>query len=168
MAQQQEISVRRAGAGDSGEIAAFVNRMLGGRSSIDRQTVIERFGNVGLLLAERGGNLIGILGWRAENLVVRVSDLLIGPVSERVVAAQALFAEMEQAAHALQCEAALLLPPRQPTPQQAEFFSSLGYEARGVADLPKAWREAAREAGLTDDDSVLMKQLRADRVLRPI
>jgi hypothetical protein len=34
--------------------------------------------------------------------------------------------------------------------------------------LPKAWREAAREAKLDDDDPVLVKQLRERRVLRPL
>ena len=97
MAQQQGITVRRAGARDAGAIMEFVNRILAGRSSIDRQTVLERFGHVGLLLAERDSQLIGILGWRAENLVVRISDILIWPASARVAGAQALFAEMEQA-----------------------------------------------------------------------
>jgi N-acetylglutamate synthase-like GNAT family acetyltransferase len=168
MAQQQGITVRRARARDAGAIMEFVNRILAGRSSIDRQTVLERFGQVGLLLAERDGKLIGILGWRAENLVVRISDLLIWPASERVAAAQALFAEMEDAASGLQCEAALLLPPRKPTPPQAQFFIQMGYESRVVEGMPKAWREASLEAGWNDTDTVLMKQLRTDRVLRPL
>ena len=168
MAQQQGITVRRARARDAGAIMEFVNRILAGRSSIDRQAVLERFGHVGLLLAERDGQLIGILGWRAENLVVRISDVLIWPASERVAGAQALFAKMEQAACGLQCEAALLLPPRKPTTAQARFFTEMGYEPRTIRDLPKAWREASLEAGFTDDDMVLMKQLRTDRVLRPL
>ena len=168
MAQQQGITVRRAKPRDAGLIVDFVNRILAGRSSIDRQTVIERFGNVGLLLAERDGTLIGILGWRAENLVVRISDLLVWPASERVAAAQALFNEMEHAASGLQCEAALLLPPRTPPPAQVQFFTEMGYESSVVKSMPKAWREASIEAGFGDDDAVLLKQLRTDRVLRPL
>ena len=109
MAQQQGITVRRARPRDAGAIVEFVNRILAGRSSIDKQAVLERFGSVGLFLAERDGVLIGIMGWRAENLVVRISDVLIWPATERVAGTQALFAEMEYAASGLQCEAALLL-----------------------------------------------------------
>ena len=168
MAQQQGITVRRARPRDAGAIVDFVNRILAGRSSIDRQAVIERFGQVGLLIAQRDGQLIGILGWRAENLVVRISDLLIWPASERVEAAHALFAEMEEAASGLQCEAALLLPPRKPAPEQVQFFTEMGYESHSVEGMPKAWREASLEAGFTDNDTVLLKQLRTDRVLRPL
>jgi N-acetylglutamate synthase-like GNAT family acetyltransferase len=168
MAQQQQIAVRRAKAGDVGNIAAFVNRARQGQLSVGEQAVIERFGNAGFLLAERGGNLVGMLGWRAENLVVRVTDFLVWPASERIVAGRVLFTEMERAAAVLQCEAALLLSPRPASPELIEFCGMLGYEPEVVAGLPKAWRDAAREAQIGDDDEVLLKQLREDRVLRPL
>jgi N-acetylglutamate synthase-like GNAT family acetyltransferase len=168
MAQRQEIAIRRAKASDAGNIAAFVNRARKGQLSIDEQTVVERFGSVGFLLAERGGRLVGLLGWQAENLVVRVTDFLVWPASERVVAGRALFTEMEQAAATLQCEAALLLPLRPAPPELVEFCGMLGYELRAIAGLSKAWREAAREAQMEDDEEVLTRQLREDRVIRPI
>lgn len=164
----QEIIVRRAKVSDAGKIVAFVSQAWQGRLKITEETVIERFGNVGFLLAERGERVVGMLAWGVENLVVRVIDLLIWPASERAGAVQALFAEMEQAAAALQCEAVLLLPPRPISPSAFPFFEKLGYTPQVVARLPKAWREAAAEARLGDDDSVLLKQLREDRVLRPM
>ena len=168
MAQQQGITVRRARPSDAGRIAAFINRLLG-KASIDDFTIIKSFGEEGFLVAERSGDLVGILGWRAENLVVQVTHLLIWPASEYVAVGPALFSEMEQEAATLQCEAALLVPPRSSlSPRQIEFFGGLGYMPQVVASLPKAWREAAREAKLDDDEPVLMKQLRQDRVLRPI
>jgi N-acetylglutamate synthase-like GNAT family acetyltransferase len=168
MAQERGIVVRRAKPSDASEIASFINRVLG-KASVDDLTIIESFGDEGFLLAERGGNLVGILGWRAENLVVRVINLLIWPAAEHIAVTPALFSEMERAAATLECEAALLLPPRSPlSPRQIEFFGALGYRPQTVAGLPKAWREAAREAGLDDDDPVLVKQLREHRVLRPI
>jgi N-acetylglutamate synthase-like GNAT family acetyltransferase len=168
MAQERGIAIRRAKPSDAGKIAAFINRVLG-KASVDDITIIESFGDEGFLLAERDGNLVGILGWQAENLVVRVINLLIGPAAEYPAVAPALFSEMEQAAATLECEAALLLPPRKSlSPRQIEFFSGLGYQPQTVASLPKAWREAAREAKLDDEDPVLVKQLREHRVLRPI
>jgi len=164
----QEILVRRAKPGDADRMAAFVNQAWQGRSEYDRQAIVERFGSVGFLLAERSGDLVGILGWQVENLVVRVTDFLVWPASGRAAVGEALFSEMEQAAGVLQCEVAMLFPPK-PTPAKlVEFGRTLGYEPQVVAGLVKAWREAAREAQMEDDDLVLMKQLRADRVLKPI
>ncbi len=168
MVQRREITVRRAKVGDAGRIAAFVNRAWQGRMQVDELMVIERFGSVGFLLAERDGNLVGMLGWQAENLVVRVTDFLVGSVSERVVVGQALFAEMERAAAELQCEAALLFLPRPAPPALVECCRALGYEPQAVIDLLKAWREAAREGRLEYSDTVLVKQLRDTRVLRPL
>ena len=102
MAQEQEVTVRRARPSDAGAIAAFINRVLG-KASVDDITIIESFGEEGFLLAERDGNLVGILGWQAENLVVRVINLLIWPAAEYVAAAPPLFSEMERAAATLQC-----------------------------------------------------------------
>ena len=164
----REIVVRRAKPGDAERIAAFVNQAWQGRSEYDRQAVIERFGGAGFLLAERDGELVGMLGWRTENLVVRVTDFLVWPSSERAAAGQALFFEMERAAGALQCEVAMLFPPRPVSPKLIEFGKTLGYEPKTVASLVKAWREAALEAQMGDDDVVLMKQLRESRILRPM
>jgi N-acetylglutamate synthase-like GNAT family acetyltransferase len=168
MAQELEITVRRARASDADTIAAFVNRALTGQAAVDRLAVIERLGSVGFLLAERGGDLLGMLGWQAENLVVRVTDLLIWPASERVAVGRALLAEMEQAAIELQCEAVLLFSPYPSPPHVVEFWRAFGYESRIITDLPKVWQEAAREADIGDDGAVLIKQLRARRVVRPL
>jgi dephospho-CoA kinase len=168
MAREQELAVRRAKAGDAGTITAFVNRALMGHGAVDERAVIERLGSVGFLLAEWDGHLVGMLGWQAENLVARVTDLLVGPAPERLAVGRALFSEMERVAAELQCEAALLFLPRSNPPQVVEFCKALGYEPRAVAGLPRVWQEAAREAGIGDDEAVLMKQLRARRVTRPL
>jgi N-acetylglutamate synthase-like GNAT family acetyltransferase len=168
MAQEREITVRRARASDAGTIAAFVGRAQAGRTAIDEQAVLERLGSVGFLLAEWRGQLVGMLGWQVENLVVRVTDLLIWPASEHTVAGRALITRMEQAAAELQCEAALLFVPWSSFSQMVEFCRTLGYEPTLVADLPKIWQEAAHEAHLRDDETVLVKQLRTDRVVYPL
>ena len=164
----QEITVQRVRVSDAGRMAAFVNRALASQTSVDKQVVIERLGSVGFLLADRGGDLVGMLGWQAENLVVRVTDLLVWPDSERVAASRALLSEMEQAADELQCEVVLLFLPQPSSPALVEFFRTLGYEPKVLADLPKVWREAAREGRTGDDETVLMRQLRAGRVVRPL
>lgn len=166
MIQQQKIAVRRAKVSDASRIAAFINRIW--RVRVDELAVIERFGSVGFLLAERDDDLIGMLGWQAENLVVRLTDFLVVSVSERVVVGQALLTEMEQLATELQCEVALLFVPRPAPLALVEFCEKLGYEPQVVRDLPRVWQDAAREGRLEDDDTVLVKLLRDERVLRPL
>ena len=168
MAQQQEITVRRAKPSDAGKIAAFVNNAWHGQQKIDDMAVIERFGSVGFLLAERDNELIGMLGWQVENLIVGLTDFLINPASERIVIAQALLAEMERAAHELQCETSLLFLPRPAPLTLVEFCETLDYESQVVASLLPAWQQTAREGGLEDDDTVMVKKLRERRILRPM
>jgi len=168
MARRQEIVVRRAKVSDAGRIVTFVNRARRGQQKIDERAVAERFGSVGFLLAGRDGDLIGVLGWQVENLVVRVTDLLIYPASERVAAGRALLSEVERGAAELQCEVALLFLPHPSPPDLAEFCRTFGYVPRMVAGLPKAWREAAREVYVDDDATVWVKQLHAARVFRPL
>jgi N-acetylglutamate synthase-like GNAT family acetyltransferase len=168
VAQQQEIRVRRAKVSDADEIVAFYNHAWGGRVPIDRLAVLERFGSVGFLLAERDGRLMGFLGWQAENLVVRVTDLLIWPASEGFAVSRVLLAAMEQAADELVCEAVLLFLRTPDSSAWIEFYEMLGYEPKPITDLPRAWQEAAREACPGDGGTMLMKQLRDRRVIRPL
>ena len=162
------IIVRRAKPSDAANIAEFVNRSSKGRTAIDEMAVIERFGSVGLMVAELDGTLAGVLGWRAENLVVRVTDFLILPGPESLDIGRALLSDMENAAVELQCEVVLLFLPRPYPPQLVSFCGELGYRPEVVAGLPRVWQEAAREAKLADDEAVLAKQLRSGRVLRPL
>ena len=74
MTQQQEIAIRRAKPSDTAKIVAFVNNAWASERRINDISVIERFGNVGFLVAERDDAIVGLLGWQAENLVVRVTD----------------------------------------------------------------------------------------------
>ncbi|MEE8390207.1 MAG: GNAT family N-acetyltransferase [Anaerolineae bacterium] len=169
MAQQQEITVRRAKPSDAGKIAAFVNSALPGSQKVDDMAVIERFGSVGFLLAERDNVLIGMLGWQVENLVVGLTDFLISSTVERTAIAQVLLAEMERSAEELQCEASLLFLPRPTPPALVEFCETLGYESQVVTSLEAAaWKVVAREGGLQDDEPVMVKKLRERRVLRPM
>jgi dephospho-CoA kinase len=165
---QSQVRVRRARPADAKKIAAFINSALRGRKEIDDMAVIERFGTVGFLLAERGETLVGMLGWQIENLVARVTDFLIGPAAEREPIGRALLNQMEREARVLECEAAILFLPRPAPPALVQFYRNLGYEPHIVSELPKAWQEAAQEGGLRANETVMLKKLREKRVLRPI
>ncbi len=167
MGQVPEITVRRARPSDAERIAAFVNRARPQGKRVTREAVVARLGKVGFLIAEADGEIVGLLGWQVENLIARVADFMISPNRYRVTAGHALLTTMEQAAHELQAEAAILFVPADIPREVLAFWEAFGYGFREVASLPRAWREAAREA-YPAGEWVVLKQLRQDRVLRPM
>lgn len=171
MLDKQGVVVRRVRANDVERVASFVDRALGGRAAIEVGKVIARLGDVGFFLAEqdgRDGRIVGLIGWSVENLVARVTDLLVWPSDRRDAVGSALFREMEDAAVGLEAEAAVLFLPRSSRFELIEFGKAMGYEPQTVADMPRVWRETAYEAGREDDDDILVKQLRSQRVTRPL
>ena len=167
MEKDPEIRVRRARPSDADRIAEFINRAQAGAISVAAGDVRERFGVIGFMLTERDGEIIGLLGWRVENLVARVTDFLVWPAVERLVAGRAMVSEMEQAGRELQCEAALLYLPRHVPTQLLAFWEAFGYQVKKVESLPKAWREAAQEVRSLGE-RVVVKQIREDMISSPL
>ena len=163
-----DLVVRRVRAGDAERVADFVNGALEGRVSIELRTVIARLGEVAFLVAEESNVMLGLLGWHVENLVACVTDLLIWPARERARVGPALVNEMETQAGELQAEVALLFLPRSRFAELMPFCESFGYTVHRVGELPRAWREMAYEAGLEDEHEMPVKELRSDRVFRPL
>ena len=74
---------------------------------------------------------------------------------------------MEKASAELQSEASLIFPMDELINQVA-LWKQLGYERRTPETLGvQAWQDSAKEA-LFDGRALFFKQLRQDRVLRPI
>jgi dephospho-CoA kinase len=129
--------------------------------------VMEAFGEKAFMLLRLDDQLVGLAGWQVENLVARTIDLYLEPEHRVAKALQTLILEVERASGDLQCEASLVFP----TPELADQESTwkdLGYEIRTPTSLGvQAWQDAAVES--KPPGTVLMfKQLRSDRVLRPI
>ena len=166
-----EFKVRRARLSDATAIAQFVNAaQLGSPSAlaVTRSSVAERFGQIGFVVVERAGELVGILGWQVENLVVRVTDYLVAASgADPMAVACALVSNMEVAAIDLRAEVILLFLPDEPRPQLVAFWDDLGYEFTCMEDLHGAGREAVAEGGL-DAQLVMSKFLREDSVQRPV
>ncbi|MGC9521181.1 MAG: hypothetical protein ACP5HG_04790 [Anaerolineae bacterium] len=163
-----EIEVRRARLSDAEAIAAFVNAAQPASSSeITREDVAGRFGQVGFMVAERDGQLRGVMGWQIENLVVRITDFLIAAGADPLAMGRVLITKMEAEAKELQAEAVLLFMPQSPSVRLVAFWEDFGYEFRPLKKLPKAWREAVVE-GDGSTQSVMVKRLRQDVVWRPV
>ena len=162
------IHVRRARPSDIDRITAFVTRANSHTWTITREDVLAHFGGTGLTIAESNNELIGLIGWQAENLVARVTDLLVSPAHLCRGATQALLEALEKAAGELQCEVVILLMPFSASSDVSEFWRSYGYEAEQIAALPQAWREAATEFETTRENPIYFKRLREQHVLRPM
>jgi dephospho-CoA kinase len=82
-------------------------------------------------------------------------------------ALKALVTEIERASQDLQCEASLLFLPLQWSTQE-DVWKEMGYSRRTPQTLGvQAWQDAALESQPANT-ILLFRQLRQDRVLRPI
>jgi dephospho-CoA kinase len=102
-----------------------------------------------------------------ENLVARTDDVYLENGVNFKEAMHLLMTEVERASRELLCEVSLLFLPPQYIRQDATIHS-LGYQARSIQSLGvRAWQEAAVES-MPAGTTMLFKQLRKDRVLRPV
>ena len=161
------LMVKRARPVDAEAIGQLVAQATRGRLSATEDEVLDRMGARGFFAATSTGELVGIAGWTAENLVARVEDFIVHPVDLRPTAGRELLNEVEDAARELECEAALLIVARGASAAAVTFFESCGYTYRPLDEMPEAWRDSAG-AVVSDDRFVMVKQLRAEMVRQPI
>jgi hypothetical protein len=160
--------VYRAKPSDAKAVSDFVAAATRGRVAVDPESVMDRFGVKGIwLIRDAGGQIVGLAGWRAENLIARIDDFLIFPPELRPSAGKALIEGLEKAAGELQCEVSMFFVPVRAAPSVVAFYESCGYQRPELEGLPRAWQETAQEAA-EQDRYVMIKQLRADLVVRPM
>jgi dephospho-CoA kinase len=159
--------VEKARPRNAGEIAALISRLSDGHRKPSSEDIMASFGEKAFLFLKMDGKPVGVVGWQVENLVERTDDVFIEPEQPLATAMQALLNEIETTSRDLQCEVALLfLPPE--LSSKVDIWSSLGYESCTVESLGvRAWQEAAQET-MGEGESMFCKQLRKDRVLRPV
>jgi N-acetylglutamate synthase-like GNAT family acetyltransferase len=165
MAETIPLKVRRARPDDAGAIGNFLSKSTRGRLVVPYDTVVERLGSKAYFLATQD-QIVALAGWRAENLVGRIDDLVIYPGTMRPTAGRALFEQIEKEARKLECEVLLLYVPVTAAQAAIVFYQSLGFVRRLVDDIPVPWRQAAEEFPGTSH-FVMTKQLR-ELVTKPI
>ncbi len=166
-AKAGEFSVSRGKPKDSEAIAELLNRLSKPQPKLTGDSVMAQFGDKAYMLLQSGRSLVGIAGWQVENLVVRTTDLFLQPDIDVAKALEKLVREIEQVSSDLQCEASLVFPTAS-LAEQSAVWQKLGYESRAPEALGvQAWTDAAKES-MPADTVLYFKQLRRDRVLRPI
>jgi dephospho-CoA kinase len=160
-------SVQRGKPNDSQKIADLLHRLSKGRRALNKDQVMEAFGDKAFLLLRLGDELVGIAGWQVENLVARTTDLYLDPRAAADKALPLILSEVEKASGDLQCEASLVFPPMELVGFDS-VWKHIGYERRSPDTLGvQAWTDAALES-MPQGSALFFKQLRTDRVLRPI
>jgi len=162
-----EIRIKRGGPRDAQEIATLMTQFnLEGRR-FSRSDIMAGLGEKAYLILYIGEQAVGVLGWQVENLVTRATDIVLNPVFPVDKTLPVLISEMEQASRDLQCEASLIFV----SPDMAitdKLWRDLGYTQHSPQTLGVlAWQEAAEET-MPKGSVLFFKQLRQDRVLRPI
>jgi dephospho-CoA kinase len=166
-AAQGEVRVQRARPKAAAEIAELITRLSEGRRKLTRSDVMAAFGEKAFLLLTIEGKPFGIVGWKVENLVARTDDVYLDRSLDPAKSLKALMDEVEHTSRELQCEASLLFLPVH-LARMDGLIKSLGYQPRTIHSLGvRAWQEAAVETK-APDTVMLFKQLRQDRVLRPV
>ena len=160
-------SLQRGKPRDSQKIAELMTRLSKGKRAMAPDDVMEAFGDKAFLLLRLENELVGVAGWQVENLVARTTDLYLDPKATADKALPLIMAEVERASSDLQCEASLVFPPMDLVGFDS-VWKQVGYERRSPETLGvQAWTDAAYES-MPKGSALFFKQLRTDRVLRPI
>ncbi|HEY9528661.1 MAG TPA: dephospho-CoA kinase [Anaerolineales bacterium] len=161
------LSLQRGKPRDAQKIADLITRLSKGKQTMTKDQAMEAFGEKAFLLVLMDQNLVGIAGWQVENLVARITDLFLDHGIAPDQALPLMLQEVERASGDLQCEASLVFPPIDLVGFD-HIWKQLGYERRSPDKLGvQAWEDAARES-MPLGSALFFKQLRTDRVLRPI
>jgi dephospho-CoA kinase len=162
-----DVTVLRANPKQANDIIEVINRLVRPVAPMTRDKVMEAFGEKAYILLKVEDRFLGILAWQVENLVARTTEIALDPELPPAQYIPVMIREMERASATLQCEASLVIVPKSLALHDA-LWKSLGYEPKTPQQLAVlAWQEAASEC-MSEGCVLFFKQLRMDRVLRPI
>jgi dephospho-CoA kinase len=163
----EQLQVRRAKRGDLAAMATLIAQATNGKMSPDETAMMENLFSKGYLVAQAGDQLLGLVGFRAENLIAGIDGFLVRSSDLWPTVGKSLLGAVEGEAAQLSCEVALLYVLPETGPVSMKFFEKNGYEKKKSADLIKMWREAAEDFYV--EGSVLMvKQLLERRIMTPL
>jgi len=162
-----EFIVKRGKPKNSAAIAELITRLSKGTRIMTSDDVMEEFGEKAYMLLQLDQKIVGLAGWQVENLVTRTTDIYLEEHVNPQKALELIIKEVERASGELQSEASLIFPMNELAAQE-QIWKQLGYEKRTPETLGvQAWQDSATESS-SAGNTLLFKQLRQDRVLRPI
>lgn len=131
--------------------------------SLPEDKALEKLLNKGYIIALRGQEVVGALGWNAENLVASIEEVVVNDQELSIL--KAMLKTLESEASALMCEIAMVaLNPETPL---ARAFEASGYSPADPQKLYRPWREEAQKI-LREGQTLLIKRIRETIITRPI
>lgn len=162
-----KLRVERGKPGKAEEIARFINRMSNSNQHLTRMDIMAAFGEKAFSLLYAGDHLVGLISWQVENLVACIDEILLVKELNLVEAIILLVTHVENSARELQAEAAFVFTPLD-IAEEAKIWRALDFNLCTPESLDNGyWKEAVYRND-TPEMVIFFKQLRADRVLRPI
>jgi dephospho-CoA kinase len=165
---EEIIEIRRAKRNDLSKMAALISNATKGEINLDEGEMMERLFSKGYLVAIKGDDLAGLIGWQAENLIAGVDDFFVKNNTLWPSIGAELMQRVEEAVAELSCEAGLVFLHHKTGPIAKKYLESRGYEEKQVDELEdRMWREAAQDWAV--ENTILMfKQLLERRINMPI
>lgn len=159
--------VQRARPGKAAEIAQFIVKQDKSRAKLQVEDIMAAFGEKAFMLLIRKNQIHGLVGWKVENLVACLDDVYLDEDLHFLKGMRYLTEEIEETSKELQCEISLLFLPLKLS-EHEKLLNQLGYHHRTIQSLDvNAWKEAAQE-NIQPGYEMFFKQLRQERVLRPM
>lgn len=162
------LTIKRGMPGNAEAIAGFVSRVSG--RQVGRMDIMIAFGQKSFLLATgKDDAIVGVVGWQVENLITRIDEFYTANDGARLEILTGLIAAAEEASKDLQSEVSFVVVPRSLGGELRTALTRQGYKPLNLEETRfPAWREAARDMLAIPDADVMIKQLRAERVVNPI
>ncbi len=167
LAEGLDFKIIRATPSYAEDIGKFIAQNNITESNFNHQDVMQTFGERAYMLLISDNNIAGVVGWQVENLVATIDEIWLNSQTAPLNGLGSLIQKIEEASRELQAEAILIIAD----PGMAEKISKLndtGFQIYDLEDLKiNAWKDAAR-GSIKKNSVVLFKQLRVDRIMRPI
>ncbi|MFQ5614339.1 MAG: dephospho-CoA kinase [Anaerolineae bacterium] len=161
------LSLRRAKHGDLGLMAGLIKTATNGAIVRNEDEMMENLFSKGYILAEYGTHLLGLAGYKTENLIAGIDDFFVVHNNLWATVGNALLQRVHELVGELSCEVSLaFVNPHLGTVAEA-FFAEHGYEKKKAEDLIRMWREAA-EAWYIEGSTLMVKQLLEKRIMTPL
>lgn len=164
---REDFTIEHGKPSFASEIAAMITRVAQDSFPRTREDIMEAFGEKALILLRRNGQIVGVAGWQVENLVSRTTDLFLQRDIAYDKSLPLLVHEIERSSKELQCEVSLIFSPIG-LEIESGIWEGLGYKKQVPEKLDSYdWQQAALES-MPSGTELYFRQLRNERVLRPI
>lgn len=161
------LDVRRAKRSDLAALASLIQTGSQGTLVVDESEMMERFFSRGYAVASQDNAIVGMIGWRTENLIAGIDDLFVRNRELWPGVGKVLMEWVEAAVADLSCEVGLVFLHQAGGQSARSVLEGMGYQEKSPDALDRMWREAALD-WQQENTTLLVKQLMERRINAPI